>query len=94
MSVTGWVIIVIVVAGIVIALFGWDRYRGDRKGPGDDAPGRRTRSSSTRRAAVRCASGTTSAPGSASTGPSEPRQERRDGTAGPVTSEDVKGATT
>jgi hypothetical protein len=35
MSVTGWVIIVIVVAGIVIALFGWDRYRGGRKGPGD-----------------------------------------------------------
>jgi hypothetical protein len=37
MSVTGWIIIVIVVVGIVIALFGWDRYRGGRKGPGDDA---------------------------------------------------------
>lgn len=28
MSPTDWVIIAIVVVGIVIALFGWDRYRG------------------------------------------------------------------
>jgi len=31
MSVTGWVIIAVVVVGAVIALFGWDRYRGGRK---------------------------------------------------------------
>jgi len=36
MSVTGWVVIVVVVVGIVIALFGWDRYRVKRKGAGDD----------------------------------------------------------
>jgi hypothetical protein len=26
-----WVILAVVVVGIVIALFGWDRYRGSRK---------------------------------------------------------------
>jgi len=26
-----WIILAVVVAGIVIALFGWDRYRGNRK---------------------------------------------------------------
>ena len=31
MHVTSWVIIVIVIVGVVIALFGWDRYRGNRK---------------------------------------------------------------
>ena len=31
MSVTGWVVIAVVVVGIVIALFGWDRYRGSGK---------------------------------------------------------------
>jgi hypothetical protein len=31
MSVTSWVIIAIVIVGIVIALFGLDRYRGSRK---------------------------------------------------------------
>ena len=31
MSITNWVIIAIVIAGIVIALFGLDRYRGSRK---------------------------------------------------------------
>ncbi|MGC1183983.1 MAG: hypothetical protein WBA31_02375 [Candidatus Dormiibacterota bacterium] len=30
MGVVEVVILVVVVAGIVIALFGWDRYRGDR----------------------------------------------------------------
>ena len=31
-----WVVVaVVVVAGIVIALFGWDRYRGGRKAAGD-----------------------------------------------------------
>ena len=31
MGVTGWVVIAVVVVGAVIALFGWDRYRGNRK---------------------------------------------------------------
>ena len=30
-----WIVVgVVVVAGIVIALFGWDRYRGGRRSPG------------------------------------------------------------
>lgn len=32
MSVAEWVIVGIVVLGIVAALFGWDRYRSQRKG--------------------------------------------------------------
>jgi hypothetical protein len=32
MHVTDWVIIAVVVVGIVIAIFGWDRYRGGGKG--------------------------------------------------------------
>jgi hypothetical protein len=35
MSIVHWVVIAVVVAGIVIALFGWDRYRGNRKGGGE-----------------------------------------------------------
>jgi hypothetical protein len=31
MSVTDWVIIAVVIVAIVIALFGWDRYRGGRE---------------------------------------------------------------
>jgi hypothetical protein len=31
MHVWQWVIIAIVIMGIVIAIFGWDRYRGNRK---------------------------------------------------------------
>ena len=31
MGVTGWVVIAVVVVGAVIAFFGWDRYRGNRK---------------------------------------------------------------
>ncbi len=31
MGVGDWIFIAIVVVGIVIALFGWDRYRGNRK---------------------------------------------------------------
>jgi hypothetical protein len=33
-----WVILAVVVVGIVIAIFGWDRYRGNRKsaGPGSE----------------------------------------------------------
>jgi hypothetical protein len=30
-GIVGWVVIAVVIAGIVIALFGWDRYRGNRK---------------------------------------------------------------
>jgi hypothetical protein len=29
-----WVILAVVVLGIVIAIFGWDRYRGSRKSAG------------------------------------------------------------
>ena len=35
MGIVGWVILGVVVAGIVIAIFGWDRYRGTRKSAGD-----------------------------------------------------------
>lgn len=31
MHVVEWVILAVVVLGIVIAIFGWDRYRGSRK---------------------------------------------------------------
>jgi hypothetical protein len=37
MSVTNWVIVAIVIVGIVIALFGLDRYRGNRKGTSGSA---------------------------------------------------------
>jgi hypothetical protein len=34
-SITSWVIIAVVVVGVIVALFGWDRYRGHRnKGEG------------------------------------------------------------
>jgi hypothetical protein len=33
-----WVIVAIVVVGVVVALFGWDRYRGGRK-PADGTTG-------------------------------------------------------
>jgi hypothetical protein len=41
MSTADWVVIAVVVAGIVIAVFGLDRYRGSRKkadGSGDAQP--------------------------------------------------------
>jgi hypothetical protein len=31
MHILEWVILAIVVVGVVVALFGWDRYRGSRK---------------------------------------------------------------
>jgi hypothetical protein len=34
MHAVAWVILAVVVLGIVIAIFGWDRYRGNRKGAG------------------------------------------------------------
>ena len=37
MGIAKWVILAVVVAGIVIALFGWDRYRGGRKTTDDTA---------------------------------------------------------
>jgi hypothetical protein len=37
MKVVDWVILAVVIAGIVIALFGWDRYRGSRKTADDDS---------------------------------------------------------
>jgi hypothetical protein len=36
MGAVEWVIVAIVIVGIVIALFGWDRYRGNRK-PAENA---------------------------------------------------------
>lgn len=30
-----WVILAVIVVGIVIAIFGWDRYRGNRKSAGN-----------------------------------------------------------
>ena len=36
MHVVEWVILAVVIAGIVIALFGWDRYRGNRTTAGTD----------------------------------------------------------
>jgi hypothetical protein len=35
MHIVEWVILAVVAAGIVIALFGWDRYRGTRKSAGN-----------------------------------------------------------
>ena len=35
MGIVEWVIVAVVAAGIVIALLGWDRYRGNRKGAGN-----------------------------------------------------------
>jgi hypothetical protein len=37
--VVDWIILVVVVAGIIIALFGWDRYRGNRPGSTGPASG-------------------------------------------------------
>ncbi len=37
MHVVEWVILAVVVVGIVIAIFGWDRYRGSRKDASDDS---------------------------------------------------------
>jgi hypothetical protein len=42
MHVVDWVIIAVVVVGIVIALFGWDRYRGDRKSTADSGTSQQT----------------------------------------------------
>jgi hypothetical protein len=42
MSVVDWVIIAVVIAGILIAVFGWDRYRGNRKSAIGDGPGQPT----------------------------------------------------
>jgi hypothetical protein len=35
MHIVDWVVIAIVIVGIVVALFGWDRYRGNPKSAGD-----------------------------------------------------------
>jgi hypothetical protein len=34
-KITDWIIIAVVVIGAVIAFFGWDRYRDNRKGADD-----------------------------------------------------------
>lgn len=37
MGIVEWVILAVVIVGIVIALFGWDRYRGNRKTASNDS---------------------------------------------------------
>jgi hypothetical protein len=37
MGIVWLVVLVVVIAGIVIALFGWDRYRGNRKSASNDS---------------------------------------------------------
>jgi hypothetical protein len=37
MSIVDWVLLAVVAAGVIIALFGWDRYRGSRKTAGKAA---------------------------------------------------------
>jgi hypothetical protein len=37
MHIFEWVILAVVVVGAVIAIFGWDRYRGSRTSPGATA---------------------------------------------------------
>ncbi len=69
MSITGWVIVAVVVVGVVIALFGWDRYHGNRKGgKNGGTPSRRARCSSTPPRVSGCGFGTTPRPGNENTG--------------------------
>jgi hypothetical protein len=35
MHTTEWIILAVVVVGIIIALFGWDRYRDNKKSAGE-----------------------------------------------------------
>lgn len=42
MGIVELVVLVVVIAGIVIALFGWDRYRGGRKGVSGSSAAHRT----------------------------------------------------
>ncbi len=37
MSILEWVILAVVIAGIIIALFGWDRYQANRNTAGNDS---------------------------------------------------------
>ncbi len=73
MGVLEWVILVVVVAGIVIAVLGWDRYRGtSEQGRWPRPRSRPARCSSTPRPASRCECGTTLRPESASTATKAP----------------------
>jgi hypothetical protein len=42
MHIVDWVVIAVVVVGVVIAFFGWDRYRGSRKTAGANSGARPT----------------------------------------------------
>ena len=42
MTVTDWIIIAVIVMGIIIGIFGLDRYRGARKNPGEASNARPT----------------------------------------------------
>lgn len=70
MGIVELVVLIVVVAGIVIAFFGWDRYRGVGRQRATAPGSRPARYSSTQQPASGCASGMTPAPGNASTGPS------------------------
>jgi hypothetical protein len=37
MSIVDWILLAVVAGGVIIALFGWDRYRGNRKTAGKPA---------------------------------------------------------
>jgi hypothetical protein len=42
MPVIAWVILAIVIVGAVVAIFGWDRYRGNRKSAAAGSAAQRT----------------------------------------------------
>ena len=42
MHAQNWIILAVVIGGAVIAVFGWDRYRGSRKAAGSDSGARPT----------------------------------------------------
>jgi hypothetical protein len=37
-----WIILAVVIMGVVVALFGWDRYRGNQKTAGDNGAAKPT----------------------------------------------------
>ncbi|MGH9107353.1 MAG: hypothetical protein ACRDZX_16315 [Acidimicrobiales bacterium] len=37
MGIVGWVVLGVVVAGIIVAILGWDRYRGNSKRTSDSS---------------------------------------------------------
>jgi hypothetical protein len=37
-----WIILAVVVVGVIVALFGWDRYRGNKKSSGESSDSQAT----------------------------------------------------